>query len=48
VRGTRRHGAGPTLSLDPNRPPVRVRRNRGLGIAEDVVDQGHEGAESLD
>jgi hypothetical protein len=46
--GTRRHRAGSTLSLDPNRPPVRVRRGRGLGIAEDVIDQRHKGAESLD
>jgi len=46
--GTRHHHAGPALSLDPNRPPVRVRGVRGLGIAEDVVDQRHEGAKSLD
>jgi hypothetical protein len=46
--GTRRHRAGPPLSLDPNRPPVRVRCRRGFGIAEDVVGQGQEGAESLD
>jgi hypothetical protein len=48
VGATRRHHAGSTLSLDPNRPPVRVRCGRGLGIAEDVVDQRHEGAESFD
>jgi hypothetical protein len=48
MRGTRRHRAGPTLSLDLNRPPVRMGRDHGLGIAEDVIDQRHEGAESLD
>jgi hypothetical protein len=46
--GTRCHRAGSTLSLDPNRPPVRVRGGGGLGIAEDIVDQRHEGAKSLD
>ncbi|MGH2894871.1 MAG: hypothetical protein ACRDPM_16630, partial [Solirubrobacteraceae bacterium] len=48
VRGTRRDGPGSTLSLDPDRPAVRVRCGRGLGIAEDVVDQRREAAESLD
>jgi hypothetical protein len=46
--GTRRHHAGSTLSLDPNRPPVRVRCDRGLGIAEDIIEERHEGAKSLD
>jgi hypothetical protein len=46
--GTRRHRARSTLSLDPDGPPMRVRCGRGLGIAEDVIDQRHEGAESLD
>jgi hypothetical protein len=48
MSGTRRHPARSTLSLDPNRPPVGMGRDRGLGIAEDVVDQRHEGAEPLD
>jgi hypothetical protein len=46
--GTWRHPAGSTLSLDPNRPPVRVRGGGGLGIAEDIVDQRHESAKSRD
>jgi hypothetical protein len=48
VRGTRRHDARSTLSLDPDRAPMGMRCDRGLGIAEDVIDQRHEGAESFD
>jgi hypothetical protein len=48
VRRARRHRAGSTLSLDPDRPPVRVWHDRGFGIAEDIIDQRHEGAESFD
>jgi len=47
VHGTRRHGAGAPAPFDPDRPAVGVRCGRGLGIAEDVVDQRHQGAESL-
>jgi hypothetical protein len=47
VGGSRRHGAGAPFPLDPDRPTVRMRCGRGLGIAEDVVDQRHQGAESL-
>jgi len=48
VRRSRCRSAGAPLRLDPDRPAVRVRCRRGLGIAENVVDQRHKGAESLD
>jgi hypothetical protein len=47
VHRTRGHGAGTPLYLDPDRPAVGVRCGRGLGIAENVIDQRHQGAESL-
>ncbi len=47
VRGSRRHGAGAPLPLDPDRPAVRVRCGRWLGIPEDVVEQRQQGAESF-
>lgn len=47
MRGALRHRAWPALSLDPDRPTVRMGRGRGFGIAEDVINEGEQGAKSL-
>jgi hypothetical protein len=47
MRGALGHGARPARSLDPHRPTVRMRRGRGLGITQDIVNEGEQRAKSL-
>jgi hypothetical protein len=46
VGGTSGHGARSARAFDPHRTAVGVRSGRGLGIAEDVVEQRHQCAQS--
>jgi hypothetical protein len=48
VSGTRRHRAEPALALEAQRAAMRM-RSFGLGwVAEEVLGEGHEAAETLD
>lgn len=46
VRGGGGHGAAPALVCDTRRAAVRMGRRGRLRIAEDVVGEGEQGAES--
>jgi hypothetical protein len=47
VGGAGGDGPGATPAVDAHRPAMRVSWGRWLGVAEDVVEQGHQGPESL-
>lgn len=47
MRGRRGRRASAALIRDPHRSPVRVReRRRRLGITEDVLGEGEQGAQA--